>query len=322
LRNRCVLDGKRKATFHWGKLGDVSKVAEKFIKDENAIADRCVAIKAIVDNMTKEELNEQLVILNVDTEHIYEDLNEMKRKVLSTLNVDMNEKNPLVRKFVHWSRNGFEVLGGFYEDAIILKDAAFTKQGHGTFQKVISRVISSSGDKYYSDNSKHFEKWIGANHFQMLRKPDLEFFISSARILARKTDSMRELLKDAIDVLESIMKVNKSVADYDESGMLWVIRADTPLTAGHNHSKRPCVTPEKSATKRAKESDEAVIGRMLLSDNIDREGTYDVTRIVQCSGKEPGVTDLEALLKPSEEKQTSIAVLTEEKGKKRKIMSA
>ena len=116
--------------------------------------------------------------------------------------------------------------------------------------------------------------------------------------------------------------MNESVADYDKSGMLWVIRAGTPLTAGHNHSKWPCVTPEKSATKRAKESDEAVIGRMLLSDNIDLEGTYNVTESVECSGNESEVTIIEALLKPSEEKQTSIAVVTEEKGKKRNIMSA
>ena len=82
------------------------------------------------------------------------------------------------------------------------------------------------------------------------------------------------------------------------------------------------MTPEKSATKRAKESDEAVIGRMLLSDNIDLEGTYNVTESVECSGNESEVTIIEALLKPSEEKQTSIAVVTEEKGKKRNIMSA
>jgi len=321
MQNRCVLDGKRKGTFHWGKLCDVSKVAKKFINDKNAVEDRNVAIKAIVDNMTKEELNEQLVILNVDTEPLQEDLNEMKRKLLSTLIVDMNDTNPLVRKFVHWSKNGFEVLAGFYEEAIMLKDAAFAKQGHGTFQKVISRVISSSGDKYYSDNSKHFEKWIGANHFQMLRKPDLEFFISSAGILARKTDSMRELLKDAIDVLESIMRMNESVADYDKAGMLWVIRTDTPLTTAHNHSKRPCVTPEKTVAKRAKESDESVIGRNLLSEAIDREGTYNVTKKVKCSENEAEVTVVEDFLKNGGKEETGTAFVTEEKSKERNIMN-
>ena len=100
MQNRCVLDGKRKGTFHWGKLCDVSKVAKKFINDKNAVEDRNVAIKAIVDNMTKEELNEQLVILNVDTEPLQEDLNEMKRKLLSTLIVDMNDTNPLESLYI------------------------------------------------------------------------------------------------------------------------------------------------------------------------------------------------------------------------------
>ena len=274
MSNRCVLDKTRKVGFHWGKLGDVSKVAKKFVKDPNAVQDRSVAIHAIVDNMTIEELKEQLVILNDEKTCLYTGMDEMKRKILSTLHVDAHEKNDSLRKFVHWNRNGFEVLSGFYAESIHLKDSVFKKQGADTFQKVISRIISNSGNKYYSDNSKHFEKWIGANHFQMLRLQDLEFFISSAKNLAEQMETLRQSLMDSVEVLESILKVNESVADYDGKRMLWVVRQGTPMFTDMNETaKRTFVTPEK-VSKRAKQSDESSIGRMLLTDNSDRIGTY------------------------------------------------
>jgi len=178
------------------------------------------------------------------------------------------------------------VLSGFYAESIQLKDSVFKKQGADTFQKVIFRIISKSGDKYYSDNSKHFEKWIGANHFQMLRLQDLEFFISSARILAEQMETLRQSLMDSVEVLESVLKVNESVADYDGKHMLWVVRQGTPMLTDMNETaKRTFVTPE-IVSKRAKKSDESSIGRMLLTNNSDRIGTYKEVESVKPVGIE------------------------------------
>jgi len=70
-------------------------------------------IHVIVDKMTIEELKEQLVILNDEKICLNNGVDKMKCKILSTLNVDADEKNNSLTKFVHWTRNGFEVLSGF-----------------------------------------------------------------------------------------------------------------------------------------------------------------------------------------------------------------
>jgi len=99
-------------------------------------------------------------------------------------------------------------------------------------------------------------------------------------------ESLRQSLMDGVEVLESILKINESVADYDRTRMLWVVRQGTPMLTNMNETaKRTFVTPEK-VSKRAKKSDESSIGRMLLTDNFDREGTYKGVESVKPVGIE------------------------------------
>jgi len=282
LLNRCVLDRTGKVAFHWGKAGDVTKIARKFVNDPDAVTERSVAINVIVDAMTVEELKEQLSILKGDMVTNTDEMVDLKREILDALLVEKKEKNAAVEKYVHWSKTTFQVLNDFYADAIKLKDKTFRKTGQDSFHKVIVRIMNNSGNEYYSDQAKHFEKWIAANHFQMLRQADIQFLISSANVLAESSASSRKVLQAAVQVLQNIQKQHELVADYNDKNMMWVVRPGTPLTTATSAAKRGVVTPDKMPTKRARTEDEINIGGFLLTENIDREGKSETYETEGC----------------------------------------
>jgi hypothetical protein len=275
LLNRCVLDKTGKASFHWGKAGDVTKIARKLVNDPDAVTERSVAIKVIVDAMTMEDLKEQLSILKSDMVNNTDDMVGLKRAILDALLVENHGKNEEVEKYVHWSKASFQVLEGFYADSIKLKDKSFRKTGQDAFHKVIARIMTNSGNEFYSAQAKHFEKWIAANHFQMLRQTDIQFLISSANVLAGTSVTSRQVMQAAVQVLQSILDQDVLVADYNDESMMWVVRPGTPLTTTAGAVKRGVVTPDKKELKRAKTEDEMIIGGMELTNNIDREGKSD-----------------------------------------------
>ena len=185
-------------------------------------------------------------------------------------------------KYTVWNRK-FDVVLSLYGGIIQTIGTSFHKTGSNSFAKWVGVVIDGSNDANYLKKSKDIQKWVMNNHFQMLKKVDLDFLLRAAMALLAVTGmkTAQDNVRKVIDIFQMIIAANATVAVYDDDKMLWVLKngpygsivGDIGMTDAIGDrvgdGRKRIVTPSKDEKpmKVMKVGDEPKLSRSLFSDS-------------------------------------------------------
>jgi hypothetical protein len=223
MKTKCVLSTS--TSFNWGKKSDVVKLAGKHTKGWTQFNGRSDAIAAIIEAMTSEQIRAQFALFF--NEGHGEPSATLKTMLLEVLRVG-SYGSEATDKYTVWSRK-FNVVSSLYGDVIETIGESFHKTGSNTFAKWVGVVIEAQKDERYLKKSKDIQKWVLNNHFQMLRKVDLDFLLCAGMALLGQTGMQcaQDTVRKVISIVQMIIAANATVAVYDDDRMLWVLKNDT-----------------------------------------------------------------------------------------------
>ena len=278
MKTQCVLSTPR-TTFNWGKKSDVVKLAGKCSKGWVTFNGRSDAIIAIIEAMTDAQICSQFALF---FEEGHEKPSATQKDMLYEMLRVARHGSEATDKFIVWSKK-FNVMTSLYEGVIKTVEETFHKSGMNTFAKWVGWVIEQSKDVNYLKKSKDIQKWVLNNHFQMLKKIDLDFVLQSGNALLdeTKTTNIQDAVRKVVDIFQMIIEANATVAVYANDKMTWVVRndaydagvGDVEMTVENSDnavkSVKRIVTPSRGEqpVKKMKVGDEPKLGRSLFSNN-------------------------------------------------------
>ena len=278
MKTACVLATSSKV-FSWGKKTDVFRVVTKHVSNAKAFQGRSEMIIAIVEAMTDDQLRSQFALFFKDGHE--GPVATLRNKLYEVLCVAKHGSSA-TDKFTVWNKKN-NVMVYLYKEVIQTVEDTFHKSGSNTFAKWVGLVIDQSKDVNYIERSKDIQKWIVNQHFQMLRKVDLDFVIDAGNALTDETKStnVKEAVRKVVDIFQTIRETNATVVVSNNDKMLWLLNSDTDGNAVNDvemtdvnrnkvvDSTKRIVTPSRDdqPMKKMKVGDEPKLGRSLFSEN-------------------------------------------------------
>jgi hypothetical protein len=277
MKTKCVLSTS--PAFNWGKKTDVVKLAGKHTQGWMKFNGRSDAIVSIIEAMTPEQISSQFALFF--EEGGGESSATLKTMLFEVLRVGAHSSGA-TNKYTVWNRK-FDVVLSLYGGIIQTIGTSFHKTGSNSFAKWVGVVIDGSNDANYLKKSKDIQKWVMNNHFQMLKKVDLDFLLRAAMALLAVTGmkTAQDNVRKVIDIFQMIIAANATVAVYDDDKMLWVLKngpygsivGDIGMTDAIGDrvgdGRKRIVTPSKDEKpmKVMKVGDEPKLSRSLFSDS-------------------------------------------------------
>ena len=277
MKTKCVLSTS--PAFNWGKKTDVVKLAGKHTQGWMKFNGRSDAIVSIIEAMTPEQISSQFALFF--EEGGGESSATLKTMLFEVLRVGTHGSEA-TNKYTVWNRK-FDVVLSLYGGIIQTIGTSFHKTGSNSFAKWVGVVIDGSNDANYLKKSKDIQKWVMNNHFQMLKKVDLDFLLRAAMALLAVTGmkTAQDNVRKVIDIFQMIIAANATVAVYDDDKMLWVLKngpygsivGDIGMTDAIGDrvgdGRKRIVTPSKDEKpmKVMKVGDEPKLSRSLFSDS-------------------------------------------------------
>ena len=277
MKTKCVLSTS--PAFNWGKKTDVVKLAGKHTQGWKKFNGRSDAIVTIIEAMTPEQISSQFALFF--EEGGGESSATLKTMLFEVLRVGTHGSEA-TNKYTVWNRK-FDVVLSLYGGIIQTIGTSFHKTGSNSFAKWVGVVIDGSNDANYLKKSKDIQKWVMNNHFQMLKKVDLDFLLGAAMALLAVTGmkTAQDNVRKVIDIFQMIIAANATVAVYDDDKMLWVLKngpygsvvGDIEMTDAIGDrvgdGRKRIVTPSKDEKpmKVMKVGDEPKLSRSLFSDS-------------------------------------------------------
>jgi hypothetical protein len=275
MKTKCVLSTS--PAFNWGKKTDVVKLAGKHTQGWMKFNGRSDAIVSIIEAMTPEQISSQFALFF--EEGGGESSATLKTMLFEVLRVGAHSSGA-TNKYTVWNRK-FDVVLSLYGGIIQTIGTSFHKTGSNSFAKWVGVVIDGSNDANYLKKSKDIQKWVMNNHFQMLKKVDLDFLLRAAMALLAVTGmkTAQDNVRKVIDIFQMIIAANATVAVYDDDKMLWVLKngpygsivGDIGMTDAIGDrvgdGRKRIVTPSKDEKpmKVMKVGDEPKLSRSLFS---------------------------------------------------------